>query len=79
MMWAIDPAYQRQGYATEVAKALIGFMFNNEQLSIWRIIADTEHHNLASQGVMRKLGMQIDRNTLAQPDWLQAVGVLENS
>lgn len=77
LFWAIDPAHQRKGYAAEAAGALIAFAF--EQLRIARIIATTEHDNLASQGVMRKLGMRIERNPLPEPPWLQVVGVLASS
>jgi RimJ/RimL family protein N-acetyltransferase len=76
LFWAIDPARQCQGYATEAAAALIKLAF--EQLNIARIIATTEYDNLASQGVMRKLGMKIERNPQPGPPWLQVVGVLES-
>ena len=29
-------------------------------------------------GVMRKIGMRIERNPYPEPSWLQIVGVLEN-
>ena len=47
-------------------------------LHLRRILATTEYGNAASQGVMRKLGMRIARNTLPEPDWLQVVGILWN-
>ncbi len=77
LFWAIDPARQRHGYAAEAGRALIEFAFDT--LNIPRIIATTEHDNLASQGVMRKLEMRIERNPLMSPPWLQVVGVLENN
>jgi ribosomal-protein-alanine N-acetyltransferase len=76
LFWVIDPCHQRQGYASEAAQAMVEFAF--KQLRLKRIIATTEYSNLASQGVMRKLGMQIARNPLSHPAWLQAVGILEN-
>ena len=76
LYWAIDPAQQRQGYAAEAARALIDYSFGT--LNIPRIIATTEYDNMASQGVMRKLGMRSLRNPLPSPPWLQVVGVLEN-
>lgn len=79
MQWAIDPLHQRQGFATEAARAMIEFMFNNGDLRIWRVIADTEFDNHASCGVMRKLGMKLARNETGEPEWLQVVGVLEDS
>jgi len=76
LFWVIDLAYQRQGYATEAAQAMILYAF--KQLRLKRIIATTEYANVASQGVMRKIGMKIMRNPLADPPWLQIVGVLTN-
>ena len=32
----------------------------------------------ASMGVMRKLGMRIEKNPLSKPAWFQVVGILEN-
>ncbi len=76
LFWAIDPAQQRQGYATEAGRAIVGLAFG--ELRAKRIIATTEHDNLASQAVMRKLGMRIERNPLPEPPWLQVVGILDN-
>lgn len=76
LFWAIDLAYQRQGYATEAVQAMIAYAF--KQLRLKRIIATTAYANVASQGVMRKIGMKIMRNPLPDPPWLQIVGVLEN-
>jgi RimJ/RimL family protein N-acetyltransferase len=77
MFWAIDPAHQDKGYATEAAKAMIDYLFTHVHLV--RMIATTEFDNLASQTVMRKLGMRLERNETGQPPWLQVVGVLENN
>ena len=77
LFWVIDPAHQRQGYATEAAQAMINTAFR--QIRLKRIIATTEYKNIASQGVMKKVGMTITRNPLPNPPWLQVVGVLENS
>ncbi len=76
LVWAIDPRDQRQGYATEAARAMIEHAFR--ELRLKRILATTEHSNLASQAVMRKLGMNLVHNPLPDPQWLQVVGVLEN-
>jgi RimJ/RimL family protein N-acetyltransferase len=72
----IDPKYQRQGYATEAAQAMIEYAFKH--LRVKRIIAETDFENVASQNVMRKIGMTLTRNALPEPRWLQIVGVLEN-
>ena len=76
LFWVIDPQHQRKGYATEAAQAMIAYAFN--ELKLKRIIATTDYSNLASQGVMRKLGMKLTRNPYPQPAWLQVVGILEN-
>ncbi len=76
LFWAIDPQQQRQGYASEAAQALIDFAF--QQLRVKRLIATTEYDNVASQGVMRKLGMRLEQNPQSDPPWLQVVGVLEH-
>ncbi len=76
LFYAIDPEYQRQGYATEAARGMLEYAF--KQLHVGRVIAMTDYANVASQNVMRKLGMKVTRNPLAEPRWLQVVGVLEN-
>jgi RimJ/RimL family protein N-acetyltransferase len=76
LYWAIDPAQQRQGYATEAARALIDYAFGH--LNLARIVATTDFSNERSMGVMRKLGMQVLRNPRPEPPWFQVVGVLEN-
>jgi ribosomal-protein-alanine N-acetyltransferase len=55
--YAIDPEFQRQGYATEAAAALIGFGFR--QLALSRIYAKCNALNVASRRVLEKLGMQL--------------------
>jgi [ribosomal protein S5]-alanine N-acetyltransferase len=76
LYWAIDPVHQGQGFATEAAGALIAWAF--EHLSLARIVATTTHENEASIAVMRRLGMTVERNPLPEPEWFQAVGVLDN-
>ena len=77
IMWAISPAHQRQGYATETAHALADYAFN--ELRLKHIIATTDYDNVASQRVMRKIGMLMEKNPYADPPWLQWVGILENN
>lgn len=76
LFWAIDPEQQRQGYATEAAQALIDFAF--QHLRVKRLIATTEYDNLASIGVLRKLGMRLEQNPFSEPSWLQVVGILDH-
>lgn len=47
LFWAIDPAYQRHGYATEAARALIDYAFDpaDAWLGLRRLIATTEFDN----------------------------------
>ncbi len=75
LFYAISSAYQRRGYGTEATRALVEYAF--QHLYLRRIIAETDYDNFASIGVMRKLGMRIAKNPLAEPPWLQIVGVLE--
>lgn len=76
MLWGLLPEYRRIGYATEAVAAMIGFAF--QQFNLRRVVADTEHENLASQGVMRRVGMTLYQSKLAGIDWLETVGVLVN-
>jgi len=76
LFYALAPAHHRRGYATEAARAMIDYAFR--QLRLKRIVATTTYDNAASIGVMRKLGMRIEKNPFPDPPWLQVVGVLEN-
>ena len=76
LYWAIAPAHQRRGYATEAARALLDHAFG--ELRLARVVATTSHDNAASIGVMRRLGMRIETNPYPDPPWLQVAGVLEN-
>lgn len=76
LFYAFAPAFQRQGYATEAAQALVDYAFRHLRLK--RIVATTTFANAASIGVMRKLGMDIRQNHSAEPPWLQVVGVLSH-
>jgi len=75
LYYAFSPAYQRQGYASEAAGALVAYAL--DVLKLKRIVATTTYDNAGSMGVMRRLGMRIERNPLPEPPWLQVVGVLE--
>lgn len=77
LFWVIDPDFQRQGFASEAAQALIDHAFTHLNLS--RITAGTEYSNQASMGVMQKLGMNIQKNPYPDPPWFQVVGILENT
>lgn len=77
LFYAISPSHQRRGYASEAAQALVDYAF--QELHLKHIVATTDHDNMGSIGVMRKLGMKVEKNPLAEPAWLQVVGVLENN
>jgi ribosomal-protein-alanine N-acetyltransferase len=74
LYWAVSPRYQRQGYATEAAGALIDDAFT--RLGLRQIIATTTYDNTSSIRVMEKVGMWIDKNPSDEPPWLQVVGVV---
>ena len=76
LMWAIGAAHQKQGFATEVARALIEYAFTS--LNLDHIIATTEYDNIASQRVMEKAGMRLERNQFDEPPYLQVMGIAEN-
>ncbi|MEM7111508.1 MAG: GNAT family N-acetyltransferase [Chloroflexota bacterium] len=76
LFWIVSPDYQRQDIATEAAQAMIDYMFTKLRLN--RIVATTEYDNLASQAVMKKLGMRLEKNKYPEPAWFQVVGILEN-
>jgi [ribosomal protein S5]-alanine N-acetyltransferase len=76
LYWAISPAHQRRGYATEAARAMIAYAF--AELGLARVVATTSYDNAPSIGVMRKVGMHIERNPYPDPPWFQVVGVLHH-
>jgi RimJ/RimL family protein N-acetyltransferase len=76
LFWALFPDQWGKGYATEAARAMVAYAFDELQLA--RIVATTENDNLRSIAVMKRLGMTIERNPLGEPHWFQTVGVLMN-
>lgn len=76
LYWMLAPSARGRGYATEAAAALIDWAF--EHLVLERIVATTDHDNVASVRVMERLGMTIHRNHTGEPPWLQVVGVLDH-
>lgn len=51
----LSPDYWGRGYATEAARRMLGFAF--EELRLHRVCAHCVAENVASAGVLRKLGM----------------------
>jgi ribosomal-protein-alanine N-acetyltransferase len=75
LYYAMSPAHQRQGYTSEAAAAMVEYAFQN--MGLRRVVATTTYDNDGSIGVMRRLGMQIERNPFPDPPWMQVVGFIE--
>lgn len=75
MFWHVLPEWRKQGVATAAATLLRDYACT--LLGLRRIIATTEYDNIASQTVMRRIGMELRRNPSDTPAWLQVVGVYE--
>lgn len=58
--WRLDSQHFGKGFATEAAKEVLRFAF--EDLRLQEIVAFTVPQNLASQNVMKKIGMIRDAN-----------------
>lgn len=54
--WVLHPDHHRRGYASEAALALLRYGF--EEMNLHRIIATCQPENVASWGVMEKIGMR---------------------
>jgi RimJ/RimL family protein N-acetyltransferase len=57
--FAFLPEYEKSGYATEAARAVLGYAKNS--LMLKRIVAITMKENEASIRLLRKLGLQFER------------------
>jgi RimJ/RimL family protein N-acetyltransferase len=75
LFWAISPPFQGNGFATEAARALTDYAF--QELKLLRILAGTETTNVRSIKVMERLGMRIEKNPFPEPEWFQVTGILE--
>jgi [ribosomal protein S5]-alanine N-acetyltransferase len=76
LFYAVSPSFQRQGYASEAARAMADYAFQDFRLQ--RVVATTTYDNAASIRVMQKIGMTIERNPFPDPPWFQVVGILGN-
>jgi RimJ/RimL family protein N-acetyltransferase len=70
LFYCMDSNFQRQGFATEAAQALIDFAF--EKMKARRIVATTEQNNAASIRILKKLEFGIHVNSEA--GWPEIVG-----
>lgn len=77
LFYALVPEHWGKGFATEAARAMVAYAFN--ELRVRRVVATTEHDNVRSIAVMRRLGMRILRNPFDEPAWFQTIGVLDNA
>ncbi|HLW59172.1 MAG TPA: GNAT family N-acetyltransferase [bacterium] len=75
LFYAVAPEHRGRGFASEAAAAMARFAFDHFNLQ--RIVATTEDNNAASAGVMRRIGMTVQRNPRPTPPWFQIVGILE--
>jgi RimJ/RimL family protein N-acetyltransferase len=73
--YALSPAYWGHGYATEAARAMVRYAF--QEMKLPRLLAETSEENTRSQNVMRRLGMRLV--SAPRPGWPdRIVGLLEN-
>ena len=66
--YEFDSRYWGQGYATEVARAMLAFGFG--QLGLHRIWAHCFAENVASARVLEKIGMQLE-GRLRENEWMK--------
>ncbi len=64
--FAFLPAYWRQGYAFESATAILAHA--RESLDLKRVVAITSPDNVASIGVLEKMGMKFEKMVRLQGD-----------
>jgi RimJ/RimL family protein N-acetyltransferase len=76
LYWLTATGQRGRGFASEAAGRVARYLFEGENLG--RVIATTDDDNLASQAVMRKLGMVVERAASPRPPDILVVGVLEN-
>jgi RimJ/RimL family protein N-acetyltransferase len=69
--FAFHPDYQGRGYATEAARVVLRFAF--EELKLHRVIGRLEARNTASARVLAKLGMRrealLAENEYVKGEW----------
>jgi RimJ/RimL family protein N-acetyltransferase len=75
MFWAVVPERHRTGVASEAAAAMLAYAF--EHWRIDRVVATTENDNIASQAVMRRIGMTLEQNPYPDPTYFQTMGWID--
>jgi len=58
MGWIVHKDFWGKGYATEAAKAVLGFAFDT--LSMQKVVATCDYRNTPSKKVMEKIGMSLE-------------------
>jgi aminoglycoside 6'-N-acetyltransferase len=66
--YTVAPAHQGRGYATEAARALLGYLFG--ALGKHRVTAYCDPRNAASERVLRRLGMRREGH-LVESTWMK--------
>lgn len=66
--WTVSPAHQRQGFATEAARAVLDLAFDDMKLH--RVSAELDPRNLASAAVCTRLGMRLEAH-LVEDLWFK--------
>ena len=71
--WALDPAWWGRGIATEAGRAAVDWAFG--PLGYARVVSITTEANLASRGVMAKLGFRLHDRVPSEwgPLWVHAL------
>ena len=54
--WSLHPDFERQGYASEAARAMLGYAFG--ELGLHRVTAELDPRNTASVALCKRLGMR---------------------
>ena len=75
--WYIDPKYQGKGYATEAAKAMIDYMF--QEVEINAISSGAVKDNIASCKIFEKLGFSIIGEEIKESPYTFYEGLLNFS
>jgi RimJ/RimL family protein N-acetyltransferase len=75
MFWAVVPERQGKGIASEAAAAMLAYAIDHVHVD--RVVATTENDNIASQAVMRRIGMTVERNPYPDPFYFQTMGWID--
>jgi RimJ/RimL family protein N-acetyltransferase len=66
--YVFNPDHHGRGYATETCRALLGLAFAG--LDLHRVVARIDERNVASAGVLRRLGMRQEA-VLVENEWFK--------